>query len=72
VGPVNSLGEALTDPQVVHNQLISTLPAGSDGPAVPTVGLPMRFDGERPDVRRTAPALGQHTEEILTWLKESR
>ena len=71
VGPVNSLGEALTDPQVVHNQLISTLPAGPDGPVVPTVGLPMRFDGERPDVRRTAPALGQHTEEILTWLKES-
>lgn len=72
VGPVNSLGEALTDPQVVHNQLISTPAAGPDGPAVPTVGLPMRFDGERPDIRRTAPALGQHTEEILTWLEESK
>lgn len=70
-GPVNSLGDALNDPQVVHNELITTLAAGTDGPAVPTVGLPMRFDGQRPPVRRTAPALGEHTDEILNWLKEN-
>ena len=70
-GPVNSLNDALNDPQVIHNELITTLPAGADGPAVPTVGLPMRFDDQRPPVRCTAPALGEHTDEILNWLEET-
>lgn len=30
-----------------------------------TVGLPIRFDGERPAFRSVAPALGEHTERIL-------
>ncbi len=31
-----------------------------------TVGLPIRFDGERPAYRSAAPSLGEHTEAILS------
>jgi crotonobetainyl-CoA:carnitine CoA-transferase CaiB-like acyl-CoA transferase len=33
-----------------------------------SVGLPVRWDGERPGVRRVPPRLGEHTTDVLTWL----
>lgn len=73
VGPVNSLGEAMEDPQVVHNEIMVTLPPGPDAatsPSVRSVGLPIRLDGVRPAVRRSAPDLGEHTDEVMQWLEE--
>lgn len=67
---VNSLGEALSDPQVIHNGLLSTVNHPSVGDLT-TVGLPMTIDGVRPAVRTAPPLLGEHTEEILLEIDAS-
>jgi len=56
-----------TIPQVVENAQTQALGLIQPGPgsAVPTVGLPLRFDGGRPGYHVAAPALGEHTSEIL-------
>lgn len=61
---VNSLSEALSDPQVIHNGLLSTVNHPTVGDLT-TVGLPMTLDGVRPAVRTAPPLLGEHTDEIL-------
>jgi crotonobetainyl-CoA:carnitine CoA-transferase CaiB-like acyl-CoA transferase len=33
-----------------------------------SIGLPIRWNGARPEVRRVPPALGEHTTDVLTWL----
>jgi crotonobetainyl-CoA:carnitine CoA-transferase CaiB-like acyl-CoA transferase len=35
------------------------------GSSIPLLGLPISFDGRRPDGGNAAPALGAHTKEIL-------
>jgi len=55
VGPVNSMGEALADPQVVHRGMVTEAGPGS----------PFRFDGEHPVADRPAPGFGEHTAEVL-------
>lgn len=62
--PVNSLSEAMSDPQVVHNGVLTNMQHPTLG-ELRTVGLPMTFDGERPPIRNAPPLLGEHTEEIL-------
>ncbi|WP_026545252.1 CoA transferase, partial [Arthrobacter sp. 35/47] len=62
--PVNSLSEAMSDPQVLHNGLLATMQHPTLG-KMQTVGLPMTFDGERPVIRSAPPLLGEHTREIL-------
>lgn len=53
--PVNTIAEALADPQVAALQMVRKVP-GSDGVLT---ALPLTFDGERPKVSCWAPALGQ-------------
>ncbi|OZM75747.1 CaiB/BaiF CoA-transferase family protein [Pseudonocardia sp. MH-G8] len=64
-GPVNTLGEAMSDPQVAHNQLIRTMEHPAAG-SVRTVGLPLRMDGDPLPVRSAPPLLGEHTDEVLS------
>ncbi|MGZ8267637.1 MAG: CaiB/BaiF CoA transferase family protein, partial [Burkholderiales bacterium] len=48
--------------QVVHDaqaKALGIIQAGPEG-ALPTVGLPLRFDGVRPAYERAAPKLGEH------------
>ena len=33
-----------------------------------SLGLPIRWNGERPQVRRIPPELGEHSTDVLTWL----
>jgi crotonobetainyl-CoA:carnitine CoA-transferase CaiB-like acyl-CoA transferase len=33
-----------------------------------SVGLPVQWDGRRPEVRRVPPRLGEHSDDVLTWL----
>jgi formyl-CoA transferase len=33
-----------------------------------SVGLPILWDGARPEVRRVPPRLGEHTADVLAWL----
>ena len=35
------------------------------GSSVPLIGLPISFDGRRPQPRSASPALGAHTAEVL-------
>jgi crotonobetainyl-CoA:carnitine CoA-transferase CaiB-like acyl-CoA transferase len=37
-----------------------------------SLGLPIQWDGRRPDVRRVPPRLGEHSEDVLTWLGYTR
>ena len=44
---------------------------GAAHPRVPdyrSIGLPMQWDGDRPEVRRVPPRLGEHTADVLTTL----
>jgi len=66
-GPINSIGQALHDPQAEARQAVRTLGGGELG-EVPTVGSPLRFDGERADAGLPPPALGEHTDEVLAGL----
>ena len=65
VGPVNDLAEAFADEQVLHREMVveSEVPgAGS----VKHVGNPIKMRSMSPDLlRRHAPGLGEHTDEVL-------
>jgi crotonobetainyl-CoA:carnitine CoA-transferase CaiB-like acyl-CoA transferase len=60
VGPVNTLVEALRDPQVEHRSLLAESRGATVGP-----GSPFRFDGEQVQDVRPAPEFGEHTGEVL-------
>jgi formyl-CoA transferase len=61
-GPINSIGQALTDVQAQHRQMVRTIGG------TPLVGSPVRLDGERADSELPPPALGEHTDEIVAGL----
>jgi len=63
-GPINGISQALADPQAVHRGTVQTMSGGRLG-AVPTVGSPIRFDGERADASLPPPALGEHSDAVL-------
>ncbi len=57
---VNDIGELARTEQMEASKLIQQLPGG---PKV--VGLPISFDHVRPHSPRSAPSLGEHTDEVL-------
>ena len=65
-GPINSVAEVFSDPQVVHRGLCSQLaaPWAAEG-SVPAIRTPIRFSAARLDQGRPSPRLGEHTGEIL-------
>jgi crotonobetainyl-CoA:carnitine CoA-transferase CaiB-like acyl-CoA transferase len=67
--PINTYSQVLADAQVQHMQWVEpvSLPA-SDGTASAskTVISPQRVSGERLGVYRDPPALGQHTQQVLS------
>ena len=65
--PVNTLAEALDDPQTACNRMIMDLPATSAGP-VRLVGSPIDMSSAPVEARQPPPHLGDHTEEILEEL----
>ena len=62
--PVNSFGQALSDPQVLHRNMVVELrhPSGgrTRGP-----GNPIKLSRTRAETFTAAPTLGQHTDEVL-------
>jgi crotonobetainyl-CoA:carnitine CoA-transferase CaiB-like acyl-CoA transferase len=62
---VNDIGELARTEQMEASKLIQQLPGG---PKV--VGLPIAFDHVRPHSARSAPTLGEHTDEVLGSLSK--
>ena len=59
--PINSLPEAVAEPQAAALGMIQKVP----GDDYELMGLPLSFDGVRPDIRLAPPAVGEHNREIL-------
>jgi formyl-CoA transferase len=66
-GPINSISQALADPQAVHRGARIRAGGGALGD-VPMVGNPIRIDGERSDAPLPPPALGEHGELLREML----
>ncbi|MDA3630640.1 CoA transferase [Saccharopolyspora sp. WRP15-2] len=63
-GAVNSLTEAMRDPQVLHNELLQQVAHPGLGEFT-TVALPLHINGLRAPIRSAPPRLGEHTDEVL-------
>src|SRR5713226_8980972 len=63
-GRINSVAEALADPQTRAREMIETVEHPSIGD-LKLVGPPYKFSGTPAAVRRPPPMLGEHTDEIL-------
>jgi formyl-CoA transferase len=66
-GPINTISQALADPQAVYRGSRLSLGGGALG-EVPMVGSPIRLDGERADAQLPPPALGEHGDLLSEWL----
>jgi formyl-CoA transferase len=66
-GPINSIAQALADPQIVARGLRIDLPHPLAG-HVPLVGNPIKVSATPPAYERPPPLLGEHTEEVLREL----
>ena len=63
-GPINDYAQVFADPQVVARDMV----VGVEHPTLghlKTLGSPLKLSLTPPDVRRRAPLLGEHTDEIL-------
>ena len=66
-GPVNRYHETLADPQIAAREMVVDIEHPKIGP-MKTIGLPLKSTGELTQIRRPAPWLGQHSEEVLRSL----
>jgi crotonobetainyl-CoA:carnitine CoA-transferase CaiB-like acyl-CoA transferase len=70
-GPINSVAEVFADPQVRHRQMHLELPAPwAAGGLVPSIRIPIRFSEAQLELTRASPRLGEHTEEILSEIRQ--
>jgi crotonobetainyl-CoA:carnitine CoA-transferase CaiB-like acyl-CoA transferase len=70
-GRINDYGQAFAHPQAVHRGMRVQMPAASGTGWVPGVANPVRFSATPVSYRWAAPALGQHTAEVLRRLGAS-
>jgi succinate---hydroxymethylglutarate CoA-transferase len=63
-GRINSVAEALAEPQAAARDMIETVQHPAIG-ELKLVGMPYKFSGTPASVRRPPPMLGEHTDEIL-------
>jgi formyl-CoA transferase len=69
-GPINTINQALADPQAIHRGSQIAISGGALG-HVPMVGNPIRLDGERSDAPLPPPALGEHGDLLREWVDEA-
>jgi crotonobetainyl-CoA:carnitine CoA-transferase CaiB-like acyl-CoA transferase len=67
-GPVYSLDEVLRDPQVQARELMEYVDFPGAPRPVPVANTPVRLSETPGSVRRRAPRLGEHTDEVLREL----
>ena len=63
-GPVYSYEQALADPHMQARKMVVDIDHPKIGP-MKTLGLPIKSTGELTSIRKPAPWLGQHSEEVL-------
>jgi len=66
-GPINSVSQALGDPQAVHRGVRISAGGGKLG-TVEMVGSPIRIDGARQDAELPPPGLGEHGDVLGEWV----
>jgi formyl-CoA transferase len=66
-GEVRGPQEVIDDPQLVANEIVVPLD-GAGGKVTSTISSPIQVHGVTKIPARRAPALGEHTEEILSEL----
>jgi len=71
-GPVYELDDVLTDAQVQARHLLEPVAYPGGSRPVPVSNVPLRMSETPAEVRRHAPLLGEHTDEILTALGFTR
>jgi crotonobetainyl-CoA:carnitine CoA-transferase CaiB-like acyl-CoA transferase len=70
-GPINNLEQVFNDPQVVHRGMkLSLASKAAKGGSIPGVRTPIVIDGWRAASERSAPLLGEHTDEVLREIGE--
>jgi crotonobetainyl-CoA:carnitine CoA-transferase CaiB-like acyl-CoA transferase len=67
-GPVNTIDRVFADPQVQARGMVVNLPHTATGKAQRYIASPIKMSETRVEYRRAAPALGEHTEEVLREL----
>ncbi|APV50926.1 CoA transferase [Betaproteobacteria bacterium GR16-43] len=67
VGPVNTIGQMLADPQVAAREMVVEVEHAKAG-RMKALGLPIKFSETPGAVTRGAPTFGQHTREVLAGL----
>jgi crotonobetainyl-CoA:carnitine CoA-transferase CaiB-like acyl-CoA transferase len=66
-GPVYSLDEIFSDPQVLHRQMLVKVQHPKAG-QISQIGVPMKFTETDPKIRSPPPLLGEHADDILSTL----
>src|SRR5450631_2346139 len=66
-GPVHAVADVFSDPQIQSQQMVMNVEQPGHG-LIRMLGFPMKFTGTPCTVRRPAPDLGQHSDEVLAEL----
>jgi CoA:oxalate CoA-transferase len=64
-GPINRIDQVLQDPQVLARNMLEEVEHPAAG-CMKIPGIPVKMSATPGAIRRSAPRLGEHTEEILT------
>jgi formyl-CoA transferase/CoA:oxalate CoA-transferase len=65
--PILTVDRVLQEPQTASSGMILSSPHARV-PDYRAVGLPIRWDRQRPPLRRVPPFVGEHSMEVLSWL----
>ncbi len=66
-GPVYSMEEIFSDPQVLHREMLVKVQHPKAG-TINQIGVPMKFSEAKLDIRLPPPLLGEHTDNVLSSL----
>jgi crotonobetainyl-CoA:carnitine CoA-transferase CaiB-like acyl-CoA transferase len=67
VGPISTLQEAFSDPQIRSRDMLQWMNHPVEG-RIPQIGFPVKFSDTPGEMRRPPPMLGEHTDEVLSEL----
>lgn len=65
--PINTIDGVFNDPQVIDRQIVTEV-SHQDTGLLKMVGVPVKYDGVRNEVRYPPPRLGEHVDEVLQKL----